>query len=74
MKKDAHKWCSDQKEALHEERNLVQIKTLTHSPIAAMWNCNLNVCLHNGFVHRTDGVVICTVQIDRMMVSCFIWY
>lgn len=36
-------------------------KTLTYSPIAAMWHCYLDVCLHNGFIHRANGIIICTV-------------
>lgn len=36
-------------------------QTLTYSPIAAMWNCYLDVCLHDGLVHRRNGVIICTI-------------
>lgn len=34
-----------------------------------MWNCYLDVCLHNSLVHWANGVVICTngIQININM-------
>lgn len=39
-----------------------ELPGLTHSPIAAMWNRYLDVCLHNGLVHRGNGVIIRTAE------------
>lgn len=35
---------------------------LTHSPIASMWNCYLDVCLHNGLIKRANIIIISTVS------------
>lgn len=36
-------------------------ESLTHSSIASMWNCYLDVCLHNSLVQRINSIIISTV-------------
>lgn len=65
--------CNEQKDTKREKHAVQElhqrVQTLTHSPIAAMWYCDLDVRLHNGLVHGADGVVIRTVSIQRVVVS-----
>lgn len=56
------------KRELSNTAKLVKLKlqhcqeSLTHSPIASMWNCYLDVCLHNGLIKRTNSIIISTVS------------
>lgn len=52
-------------------------ESLTYSPIATMWNCYLDVCLHNGLIQRTNSVIISTVsntiKIHAPNINSYIW-